>query len=152
MSLFSYQNHGDESRRGITEQKLFTQISLRSPIPTVVLRNQGWPAAEWHAERVGGLACQVLGDAMAPLYPHCTSCVILPLRWAHLRSGQTIVYLGEAGRRMTRAVVGRCMGNYIVQGLDFRWPDPSPVGRERVVGVVIAAYVDELRANHGLHL
>ncbi|MBL9218851.1 MAG: hypothetical protein JNG82_10210 [Opitutaceae bacterium] len=125
----------------ITSERLLKAIFTRTPAPRLVAEGQQLEAATRAAADIpGAVAYWGVGRSMEPLYATRTAIVVVPIEYAAVKKGMTLVYQQSCGARVAHSVVGETRGGYLVQGLLNDEPDAGVVNEENLIGVIVSAY------------
>jgi hypothetical protein len=113
-----------------------------SPAAERVAPVDAWTLAEAYAAgRTGTKVLVGSGDSMLPLYPSRTVLVVQPMNMADLRSGMTVVFIGDSGRPVAHTLVRNTARGWIAMGIGNTVPDRRTVQFRNYIGTVVKAYL-----------
>lgn len=111
-----------------------------SPRPQRMAAREAWKIAESFANRPGYDVMIGSGGSMLPLYPDQTLLIVRRVPLAKLRSGMTVVFIGDSGRPVAHALVEKTSNGWLAQGLANSTADQTVVCSPNYVGAVIRAF------------
>ncbi len=118
-----------------------SESALNSPQVEPVAARDAWRMAEVFT--AGGPECDVVvgsGDSMLPLYPDQTVLLIRRLPIADLRSGMTVVFIGDRGRPVAHLLVKKTDHGWLAKGLANLEADRTLVRAQNYLGTVVRAF------------
>jgi len=80
------------------------------------------------------------GDSMLPLYRDHTVVVTQRIAISELKSGMTVVYIGDSGRPVAHVLVGKTSEGWIAMGVGNAECDSTTVTKANLIGVVVKAF------------
>ena len=103
---------------------------------------EAWKLAESYAATIpAGDVMVGSGDSMMPLYPDRTVIVVQRMPMAELRSGMTVVFIGDRGLPVAHTLVNRTSRGWTVKGLANDYLDRTLVRSFNYLGTVVRAYL-----------
>jgi len=112
-----------------------------SPVAERVAPRDAWRLAETYVAEHA--SCEVLvgsGDSMLPVYRDRTVLVVQHTPTSELRTGMTVVFIGDRGRPVAHALLEKTPRGWRAMGAGNREPDRTLVGYGNLIGVVVKAY------------
>jgi hypothetical protein len=111
------------------------------PAPSAnVSKLQAWKDAELLAGRDAGRTALIGGgQSMNPVYGDNTMLVTVPVAFADLKAGMTVVYLNRANRRVAHVLIAKEAKGWRAQGLNNPEADAELVTPDNLIGVLYAS-------------
>jgi hypothetical protein len=101
-----------------------------------------WRQAEALAATLpGGDVMVGRGDSMLPVFPDRTVIVVQRVSMEVLRSGMTVVFVGDRGLPVAHRLVARTARGWLAKGVANDYHDRTLVRAENYLGTVVRAYV-----------
>ncbi len=139
--LFAHPGTATPLSARVKSERLLKAIIAQTPAPQLVAEGQQLKTAERAAARISGaVAYWGIGASMEPLYATNTAIIVVPIEYAAIKKGMTVVYLKSNGGRVAHTIVGETRGGYLVQGINNDEPDAGVVNEENLIGVIVSAY------------
>ena len=80
---------------------------------------------------------------MNPVYGENTMLVTVPIAYADLKAGMTVVYFNHANRRVAHVLIAKETKGWRAQGLNNAEPDADLVTADNLIGVLYASFATE---------
>lgn len=125
--------------------------AILSPLPEPVAPREALRVAEDLLATYDD--CEVmfgLGGSMLPLYPDRTILIVRRLPMSELRSGMTVVFVGDRGRPVAHTLQKRTLWGWKVKGLANAEADRTLVKDRNYLGTVIRAFTPVLGLADGV--
>lgn len=137
----------DSHGSGTRPSALHAAVAAHSPAPAEVAEREVTRRAETlAARRPGAEVFFGRGDSMLPLYREGTALVVERMDMEALRTGMTVVFIGDAGDPVAHVLVENTPRGWIARGLGNKAPDRAFVRYRNYIGTVIAAVAPRAEA------